>query len=107
LSHTDLPSVDDGRHLVSADLKQHRRMAGSIWMLLKKSATLYIARFSWVALPLAKARERRIGRSERSIFWPLAGEPTAATFSTASVVVRPLEPLFTVGVNVPSWPNPV
>jgi hypothetical protein len=40
---------------------------------LKKSATVYIARFSWVALPLTEARERLIGRSERSIFWQAVG----------------------------------
>jgi hypothetical protein len=42
-------------------------------MLLKKSATVYIARFAWDALPLTEARERLVGRSERSIFWPAVG----------------------------------
>jgi hypothetical protein len=42
-------------------------------MLLKKPVAVYIARFSWVALPLTEARERLVGRSERSIFGPAVG----------------------------------
>jgi hypothetical protein len=42
-------------------------------MLLKKSATVYIERFPWVALPLTEACERLVERSERSIFWPAVG----------------------------------
>jgi hypothetical protein len=49
-------------------------------MLLKKPATVYIARLSWVALPLTEPRERLVGRSERSIFWPAVGNQLPRLF---------------------------
>jgi hypothetical protein len=51
-------------------------------MRLKKSLTVFLARFSEVFLPLTDSRERFVGRSERSIFSAGARERRATSFST-------------------------
>lgn len=57
-------------------------------ILLKKSVTAVLIRFSWVALPLADARERFVGRSERSNFSLAMLARRATTFSTESTHCR-------------------
>jgi hypothetical protein len=49
-------------------------------MLLKKSVPSCSVRFSWVVLPLTKAHERLVGRSERSKFFACGAATPCSDF---------------------------
>ena len=61
---------------------------------LQKSVPSCYARFSWVVLPLTKAHERLVGRSERPKFSPAARQRHAATFSTSATKGHSSAPFF-------------
>jgi hypothetical protein len=67
-----------------SDTLADRRTSHDRLILLKKSLTVSLARLSSVFLPLTGARERLVGRSERSIFLLADCKSHVATFSTVS-----------------------